>query len=557
MRLTRRQLLSRLAIGLSTFGLPSCCWRQRVHARCPDWALEPDGMLAIDAHAHFFNASDLPVGEWVERVALRSSSPAIHSIAEILENLTWGAAPDGEEERALLERLSGELASCPEREVPPSVAAARQRRYELAADAIRGAALRGGGRSEPAEFARREVVALPPTYEEFIAALEGPAAGDDVRKKTVLSALHFVVEMLSFRTTSCFDYLDELREGGGPRVDLTLPAIVDYDWLLGTGPSPCPTSLAQQVELARDLAVLTGGRVHAWAPFCPFRELMHRKDPTSTFSSLQLAQRAVSEQGAIGVKLYPALGFAAMGNAGLSVWRDAKRGKLKWLPDEVLKEDFGTRLDGALTDLYRWCVDKDVPVLAHTNASNGPCDEFEELALGPGWAAALDAHPRLRVLFGHLGGAGSDGGFDRAKAFRDLMRPSGAGGAAFADVSYFEEALEDPAALERKLLPLFRVPPAAQTLLLDRLCFGTDWKMLAMERRAGRYARQMAIVIRDVAREVRADPEARMRAFFGTNAAVLLGLRRGEQGRKRLDAFYLKHRVPGPVWAGKLDGKAG
>jgi hypothetical protein len=48
-----------------------------------------------------------------------------------------------------------------------------------------------------------------------------------------------------------------------------------------------------------------------------------------------------------------------------------------------------------------------------------------------------------------------------------------------------------------------------------------------------------------------------MRAFFGTNAAALLGLRRGERGRERLDAFYLEHGVPKPLWAIKLDGQAG
>ena len=65
------------------------------------------------------------------------------------------------------------------------------------------------------------------------------------------------------------------------------------------------------------------------------------------WSSLSFVQVAVAKHGAVGVKLYPPMGFAALGNAGLPVgfW-DASQ-----IPQELKSQqlpDLGTQLDAAL-----------------------------------------------------------------------------------------------------------------------------------------------------------------------------------------------------------------
>src|SRR5512141_3148991 len=126
--ITRRKLLHLAATAVPALALPGCTWA-RVHARCRDWGVEPEGPLAIDAHAHFFNASDLPVSGFVQRVLLKSGSPAVESISDILRDLVWSAAPNGEEELQLLGALSRELAACPADAVPLLVRKKRQERY--------------------------------------------------------------------------------------------------------------------------------------------------------------------------------------------------------------------------------------------------------------------------------------------------------------------------------------------------------------------------------------------------------------------------------------------
>jgi hypothetical protein len=57
-------------------------------------------------------------------------------------------------------------------------------------------------------------------------------------------------------------------------------------------------------------SVLTGGRVHAFAPFDPMKQAGFPSQP-----SLRLIQDAVQNWGFLGVKLCLTIGFAPFGNA--------------------------------------------------------------------------------------------------------------------------------------------------------------------------------------------------------------------------------------------------
>src|SRR5215469_17122948 len=101
----------------------------------------------------------------------------------------------------------------------------------------------------------------------------------------------------------------------------------------------------------------------------------------SPSSSLQLVKDAVLNHGFIGVKLYPPMGFAPLGNVTLggTFWNQA------WIPRPLHRSDMGARLDQALTELYSWCQTNGVPVMAHTSPTNGPSKSFEGLTKARYW----------------------------------------------------------------------------------------------------------------------------------------------------------------------------
>jgi hypothetical protein len=68
------------------------------------------------------------------------------------------------------------------------------------------------------------------------------------------------------------------------------------------------------------------------------------------------------------------------------------------------EERLGVRLDGALDCLYKWCVENDVPILAHTNTTNGVDCVYPKLATAEHWRKAFAVYPELRASFGHMGG---------------------------------------------------------------------------------------------------------------------------------------------------------
>ena len=59
-------------------------------------------------------------------------------------------------------------------------------------------------------------------------------------------------------------------------------------------------------------------RVHGMVPFDPLREAAYRTGRhMHNFSSLAFVQNAIYNQGCIGVKLYPSMGFAPWNNSQL------------------------------------------------------------------------------------------------------------------------------------------------------------------------------------------------------------------------------------------------
>jgi len=364
------------------------------------------------------------------------------------------------------------------------------------------------------------------------------------------SYIDFALHFFAHRYVNALDYLEIYSVPSKRKVDLLIASLVDYDWWLARGHAT-EVRLAQQVGLMERISVVTQGRVHGFVPFCPFREIM-TKSGTTPGESLMLVMDAIEKRGFVGVKLYPPMGFAPYGNRGLSVWQGRPS-----LPDVAREPVFGERLDDALRSLFTWCLANDVPVMAHTNHSNGPYEEFEDLAGAQYWAKALEEFQGLRVSFGHFGDTDTaDHKGDRAKAFAALMsRSAGSPGEqAFADSGFFADALTQTSKLQETLLALYGSTSGA--ILAERFMYGTDWEMLATQLDSALYFTRFGGVFEEIDR---AQSGTRVRgvlpseAFFGWNAVNYLGLTSGSKPRRRLEAFYREHRVPTPDWMAKVD----
>ncbi len=209
-----------------------------------------------------------------------------------------------------------------------------------------------------------------------------------------------------------------------------------------------------------------------------------------------------------------------------------------------------------MRSLFTYCVDNDVPVMAHTNHSNGPCEKFKDLAGSEYWKLALDKFRGLRVSFGHFGDTDlEDHKGNKTRPFLKLMtQGSGSPGAnAFADSGYFAGTLMNQVKMRDVLRDLYA---SENRIMLERLMYGTDWTMILPQKNVERYLSDFVDVI---GRIEAAEPAIRARqttladAFFGRNAIEYLGLRAGRGNRRRLEIFYAQNKVPQPDWMSKVN----
>ncbi len=553
---------------------------QPVCSNSPDVSL-PTGPLTIDAHCHVFNGTDLQVQEFFSRVAVRQGGAlgfGAKVLGSVLQQLAWTTAPSGSDELSELRDLGAALKVCSEKEHTTRVASLRQSAYANARQQLQSAALRSTefqtlrdkrslnalslhelDEETGARFNALQLIeSLPEQADAYQEAKATKSLSTMALKgRSVQGLIDFVLQNFQYRYVSVHDYLRMYNRKGTRVVDLMLPSMVDYDYWLAKG-RQTKTPLATQVEVMRQMAIVTGGRVHAFVPFDPLRQVAFDLGKSST-GSFSLVTDAIDTKGCVGVKLYPPMGFAALGNKDLRTKDGGLFWKRPWLPDWTATPELGQKLDDAMSTMLQWCERFDVPVMAHTNVSNGVTDEFEELASSKYWAEALSSFPRLRVSFGHFGDTSPvEDGLERARGFTALMSQdkAAAGANAFADAGYFVEVIRKQPELLKNLRQLYEDPlPPGRAPLATRFMYGTDWEMTLTEGDINEYLADFVSLFneletRPAIREQRvADLSGR---FFGGNAADWAGLRKGEPTRKRLDAFYSAHGVSTPDWAAKL-----
>lgn len=611
---TRRTILAAGGVAAVSSFLDACLAKAPpFNSSCPasplPAAVAGSPVLTIDAHCHIFNGTDIQAAQFLIKVEAKGAGGEAFKIAaKLLQDLNWSTAPSGHEELRVLRQLvktknqSGSQTTFKDHR---NAAYLRARKAILDTKALTGAAnstaplvtpappppLRPNETARQPALTQQEVASKilsrlqAGSYDEYLQGTQSappppppsssPAVAHAVSKascvagdasRSVDGIIDYIVHNFYYRYVMVEDYLRSFTYSTGRCVDLIVASMVDYDWWLSAG-KRTKTRLKTQVEVMEQISILSRGQVHGLVPYDPFREVAfragkgHRHD-----SSLALVQDAITNRGCIGVKLYPPMGFAPLGNADLgNYWQG--QGLPAWIDGGIVYKDktsgtFGQRLDEALSALYQWCSDNEVPVMAHSSMSNGFATKFESLAGAKYWRQALTAFPKLRISFGHLGDFSdtlNQNTAPDASIFVSLMSNTAGqpGEHAFADTGYFSAIVDEQECMTERLKTFYaQVPAAGNAPLSQRLMYGTDWNLLISEGNIKDYFANFTQAFAEIDKPpTPEDPISASQRFFGFNAVDWLGLA-GGKARDRLNAFYAKNGIDivrdPPPWLSKL-----
>jgi predicted TIM-barrel fold metal-dependent hydrolase len=479
----------------------------------------PANSGAVDIHCHVFNSHDVPVRKFVELVYLEKypGGSLLNPLITLIESIMNDKAPTTREEIDELTGANLNLQSLPRR-------GTSERKIAAVANALKqmlesdNAANREWVWKYLSEGVRKKYARQPSpelTNDDFTASAEYLLGLPDIGTW---------IDFAFIYTKARWEITEELA-GLSPEqhsdVFLYTPAMLDIGTWVG---QPNTSPLAEQIELMQLISRFPGKSysVHAFVPFDPLRA-----------SALEHVKDAVLEYGCVGVKLYPPMGFKPLGNQG-------PNGKL---------------LDRQMREFLRFCLDEDVPILAHCSFSQFVTPEAGACAAPTNWKLALDKGFRnLRLNLGHCGGPWA---LDTNKWTETAIAMLGSGKYPhlYADLGDDSWIIESSNAdkvknrkLMRKLFGYLRDHPKAR----QRLLYGSDWSLLARERSADQYYHAMKTRFCEM---LDLDP-AECRGYLGGNAVRFLGLAEENgakpKNRQRLERFRAKHNLDTSIFK-KID----
>jgi hypothetical protein len=573
----RRQLLRGGALALGGLLLEGCPWRSP-----PDQPPAARISGLVDIHCHVFNGSDIPTVRFIKIVAMEhyprqaakldiEDPDALDGLIALLTAILGRTrAPSASDELAL---LGG--AGAPR----PANASTRQNEAEVirALEEFNAAAeVRANGGPMPAPpgappltpraarvitGALRDAASTVPVPAAPFPAAPASDAEKAYRSETDLGRyLRWFGLFTKYRYVLADDLAASHRRQGFEPL-LLCPAAVDFDHWLGehVRTSPLPEQVAVMGALGRRAS---GPPVHGYVGFDPLRQTYFAEGKFTDYDPLGLVRRAIRDEGFLGVKLYPPMGFRPTLNEEAKCQTYHERLVDALVPgapaDPACKpgegrgaRGIGQMLDKALAALFKLCVEEDACVLAHANQSNDG---------GPGYARRADPAFWLPVLrkpewrglrvglahFGHFSKR-SEGAPDSAldaetswewtlgRCIKEAGDPP-----LFADVSFMTEMFGKPPAEIDAYLATFQRWIAAFDPDCRHLVFGTDWTMLGAHASYETYTADLYELFRG---RLGFDRARLDRLYFG-NAARFLGLRAGDGARARLLRYYARHNLP-------------
>ena len=528
----------------------------------------PGGVQLIDAHCHLFNVKDLSAVRFIAYTILKQYPDAggalyaqlgltgpddptfLDRIIRVLLDLVGARrAPSARTELAYLTRQAAPLAAVEDEDrLPIDEATQRQTLIDDTTAFLGGAGRTGDAQAEATvrtlivqagggpvdleprvlfelpEAERRAMVVQALTVDDDAAEIE-PAALLAGPPLYLPGLIDFIVQLKRYRHQLVGE-LARRHARQGQTAALLVPAMVDFGRWLRDDPAPTST-LAEQVAVWGEISRRRDGpAVHGHVGFCPLRHVLHERTGATGESPLGLVERALDQQGFLGVKLYPPMGFSATRNGERTavdppVSHEVLELVFGEVPTGQIQEktrELGRALDAALDRLYRLCEapDRRAVIIAHGGNSVGAGARTGELADPYYWKGVFDRPNGPAVMLGHFGGF-SDTSADPAKPPAPSPLPQGWRAPAFehsweawlgryiqanpckpvfADISMFTDVL--PGGPRARSEAGFKRLAAEVPEIVDHLVFGTDWTMLAQAKGAGRYDPKVIAFLRDV-----------------------------------------------------------
>jgi predicted TIM-barrel fold metal-dependent hydrolase len=483
----------------------------------------------IDVHAHFFNASDVPVRGFLAECIAHGQPQAVEELLKVAAHLAEGlagAAPTAAEELRTLRKLAGPEAVVPATLSDPHKVAKAEAAQRLA-ETIRNsdferlyrrmkqsAPLEAPGAARTGPLSSAEIEAVVDGAEQPSPAMieAVPAAARDDTAAAADGVLGFLKYMVSPRWANVQTYMQTFTRGPHAfGIDHVLGALVDFDYWLD-----CPPHSAHddQVALHQQLFELHRTSSPKGAPyFFPVVAYNPWTDIEQDGGGLRRVVDAFTHRHFVAVKIYPPTGFRPAGNGSIP------KGELKKRHPDI------KTLDATLEKFFETCATMKIPVLAHAAPSNGR-DQFHDDYSGPQhWEALLARYASRSAVqivdFGHFGGGRRNWTAD----FASLMSRKPAM-SLYGDLGYWDELMcgtesDDCTSARLQLGKAMKVPiPGTSDTVLDRVMFATDWLMLSQVKRWSDYPR----LLRESLTQIPDVDEESVSKVFGGNALKCFSL---------------------------------
>ncbi len=556
---SRRDTLQLAAGALAASALPGC------EPSRPNYQIGAIDGPVIDAHCHLFNGRDLPITTFLTRLVVKSYDDAVCDIASqalrartiedptlieaIIEKLVeWllDDTPTALQELARLRRGVTTTATADQARVRDTTETRltafldEDQATLTSARVQRDTRLRDALRDEASAASAAKGLRAASTRQAAAALLDGGG--------TFAALIRFL--WLFFRSRESLAQELAIASQSWKRDPLMLvPLMVDYAHWLGQTTTK-GSSFYDQIRVYGALCRRSPVPVHGMVPFDPLRDVFwrsgrhHRFPETPEFDPLDLAKKALTRHGFLGLKVYPPMGFSATGNLA----RDAAYPPAVIKALKLPKDRLGAELDRSMLRAMDFCLAQDAPMLAHANNTVASGKGYGRRAEPKFWIDALTNRPALRLSLAHGGnfcwrqsGLSDDTPDDTAswewaigRYVRDNPRSN-----LYMDISYFSEIFgvdgrQDHVA--RQLQNWIKAcDPDARHIL-----YGTDWIMLERVEQFSVYGTDVQAFLKD--RCHLSGPQ--IERIMWQNALRFFGLDSGKT-RDRILKFYGARR---PEW---------
>lgn len=557
--ITRRDTLFLALAGGGVALVPGCAGTGSAYPEIP-----VDGG-AIDVHCHLFNGTDLPVTRFLSQVVLAENEAKAEAIEtqsgivdptvveRLIRLLTRGLlrdAPTAVEETRFLERLAPKQQSA-------TLSGARQQVIDRTAGFLEQSSQPEGFTTQSGgdETLRRQILEAGGSSPEAITP-NSSADYQDIAARAVAS--NTGIGLLARWVALFFRYRHELADelatatrANGREPRMLVPSLVDFAHWLGEEAATGST-LPDQVATFDHIARRPGKTaVHGMVGYDPLRAAFVKRDKAygtfsnSPFDPLALAKQALVENGFVGLKIYPPMGFKPIGNTDEQGYQDRIATALGGF------DGLGADLDQAMAGAFDLCIQQGAPILTHARFSIGAGPNFAARADPAYWIDVLNNRKwrNLRVCLAHMGYFQTWNG-----STTEMLEPGRrtwewTAGAyikahpqshVYIDISYLTEVLGGSQEARRRMADKLREWIDECDPEVRHILYGTDWTMVGREPDFPNYTSEVLKFLRS---EVGLDEEKLDRVMM-SNAIRFLGLLPGDKTRRRLTAFYQRHDLP-------------